>query len=209
MSDMRAIMQKSPVIPVVTVDDVDTAVANAKDLYAGGLAVIEVVWRTAAALESLPAIKAAVPELCVGMGTVWTQAQAREAIAAGAEFIVSPGIADAVGAVCRELGVPHLPAAQTVSELAHLVGQGYTASKLFPADVLGGPKAIKAFSAVLPQLLFCPTGGIAEQTASDYLALPSVACVGGSWLTRGAATNADGTSSVRAAAQRAAALTGA
>src|SRR5699024_8236194 len=151
------------------------------------LGVIEIVWRTPAALAALRAVKAAVPELCVGMGTVWTPQQAREAIEAGAEFIVSPGIADAVGDICREQTVPHLPGAQTVSELAHLVERGYTASKLFPADVLGGAKAIKAFSAVFPQLQFCPTGGVSEQTAGDYLALPSVTCVGGSWLTRGAA----------------------
>jgi len=209
MKDMQSIMQTSPVIPVVTVDDVEVAVANAKDLHAGGLGVIEVVWRTAEAVDALRAIKAAVPDLCVGMGTVWTQAQAREAIAAGAEFIVSPGIADAAGAACRELDVPHLSGAQTVSEIAHLIEQGYTASKLFPADVLGGPKAIKAFATVFPQLLFCPTGGISEQTAGDYLALPSVACVGGSWLTRDTSTTAEGMSSVRVAAQRAAALTGA
>lgn len=209
MVDIVSIMRRSPVIPVVTVDDVDTAVAIAAELQAGGLDVIEITRRTPVAAEALHAIKAALPQLCVGMGTIWDPAHVRQAVDAGAEFIVSPGIADAVGETCRELGLPYLPGAQTVSEIAHLARQGFAAAKLFPAQVIGGPAAIKAYSDVFPNMLFCPTGGVREDNAADYLALPSVACVGGTWLTRAATTADADMSAVRAAAGRAAQLGGA
>lgn len=206
MNDIIAIMQRSPVIPVVTVDDVTRAVAIAEALLAGGISVIELTRRTPVAVEAVRAVKAQVPDLCVGMGTVWEPAHAHEAVDAGAEFIVSPGIADAVDDTCRELGKPYLPGAQTVSEVAHLARRGFRASKLFPANIAGGPAAIKAYSAVFPHMSFCPTGGVNEDNAEQYLAESNVVCVGGTWLTRALSTTAGDVSSVRAAAQRAAQL---
>ncbi|MDA3920731.1 MAG: bifunctional 4-hydroxy-2-oxoglutarate aldolase/2-dehydro-3-deoxy-phosphogluconate aldolase, partial [Salinisphaera sp.] len=152
MADTLAIMKISPVIPVVTVQSVDEAVAMAHDFHAGGLNIIEITRRTSVALDAMRAIADAVPDMCLGVGTVWTERQAREAIDAGAQFMVSPGITDEVGAVCREAGLPYLPGAQTASEIAHLVRLGWTGIKLFPASVAGGPAAIKAFSAVFPEV---------------------------------------------------------
>lgn len=199
MADTLAIMHISPVIPVVTVDSVEQALSIARDFHAAGLNIIEITRRTPAALDALRAIAGEFPDICLGLGTVWTQAEAHEAIDAGAEFLVSPGITDEVGAVCREAGLAYLPGAQTTSEIAHLVRQGWTEIKLFPASVAGGAAAIKAFSAVFPEVSFCPTGGVSEANADDYLSLPSVACVGGSWLTK---PSAEG-DSIRTIAQRA------
>lgn len=204
MADTLAIMKISPVIPVVTVDSVEQALSMAADFHAAGLNIIEVTRRTPAGLDGVRAIASQFPDICLGVGTVWTQAQAAEAIDAGAQFMVSPGITDEVGAVCREADLAYLPGAQTTSEIAHLVRQGWTGIKLFPASVAGGPAAIKAFSAVFPEVSFCPTGGVSEANASDYLALPSVACVGGSWLTKPGA-NGD---SIQTIAERAVRLGG-
>lgn len=204
MVDIITVMKRSPVIPVMTVDDVETAVAMATSLQDGGLGVIEITNRTPVAVEALRAVKTALPDLYVGMGTVWEAEDVHEAVDAGAEFIVSPGIADAVGEACLALDVAYLPGAQTVSEIAHLARNGFTAAKLFPAGTIGGPSAVKAYAAVFPHMLFCPTGGVQEQTAADYLALPSVPCVGGTWLTRHIASVDDDMVSVRNAAQLAA-----
>ena len=207
MADTLAIMKMSPVIPVVTIHSVDEAVAMARDLYAGGIKTIEITRRTQVAMEAARAIRAEVPELCMGIGTVWTEAQAREALDVGAQFMVSPGIADEVGAVCREADLPYLPGAQTVSEVAYLVRQGWQQVKLFPASVIGGPTAIKAYAAVFPDVKFCPTGGITEQSAPDYLKLSSIPCVGGSWLANPPKGDLpEGASPIRAAAERAARL---
>ncbi|RJS93102.1 bifunctional 4-hydroxy-2-oxoglutarate aldolase/2-dehydro-3-deoxy-phosphogluconate aldolase [Salinisphaera sp. Q1T1-3] len=207
MADTFAIMKLSPVIPVVTFHDVDEAVAVARDIHAGGLKTIEITRRTSVAVEAMQAIARDVPELVLGMGTVWSADQCREAIDAGAKYIVSPGVADEVGDVCREADIPYLPGAQTVSEVAHLVRQGWQHIKLFPASVIGGPAAIKAYAAVFPDVKFCPTGGITEQTAPDYLKLPSIPCVGGSWLAKPPGSDEAGAqSAVAAAATRAAAL---
>lgn len=184
MTDTLAIMQISPVIPVVTVDSVEQALSMAGDFHAAGLNIIEITRRTPVALEAVRAIADQFPDICLGLGTVWTQVHARQAIDAGAQFLVSPGISDEVGAVCREASLAYLPGAQTASEIAHLVAQGWSGVKLFPASVAGGPAALKAFSAVFPDVRFCPTGGVSETNAADYLALPNVACVGGSWIGR-------------------------
>lgn len=204
MADTLAIMNISPVIPVVTVDSVEQGLAVARDFHAAGLNIIEMTRRTPAGLDAVRAIAREFPDICLGLGTVWTQVQAREAIDAGAQFLVSPGITDEVGAVCREADLAYLPGAQTTSEIAHLVRQGWTEIKLFPAAVAGGPAAIKAFSAVFPEVSFCPTGGVSEANADDYLALLSVACVGGSWLTKPGA-NGD---SIQTIAERAVRLGG-
>ncbi|WP_111748040.1 bifunctional 4-hydroxy-2-oxoglutarate aldolase/2-dehydro-3-deoxy-phosphogluconate aldolase [Salinisphaera orenii] len=197
MADIAEIMTLSPVIPVVTVQDADQAVSIARALSEGGVSVIEITRRTSAAFEAIDAVRRELPEMYVGAGTVWTAEQAEQALEAGARFIVSPGVADAVDDVCRERGVAYLPGAQTVSELAHLAARGRYCAKLFPAAALGGPTAIKAYASVHPDMTFCPTGGIDAETAGDYLALPSVACVGGSWLTPAAAVKAGDWDAVR------------
>ncbi|MES1927961.1 keto-hydroxyglutarate-aldolase/keto-deoxy-phosphogluconate aldolase [Salinisphaera dokdonensis CL-ES53] len=205
-NETRDVMAIAPVIPVVVVPDAASGVEIARALVAGGIGVIEVTLRTEAGLAAIEAIANEVDGICVGAGTVWTAAQAARAIDAGAEFMVSPGIADEVNGVAQTRDVAYLPGAQTVSEIAHLRRQGVDATKLFPASVVGGPAAIKAFLSVFPDLVFCPTGGIKEDTANDYLALDCVPCVGGSWLVSADAVNAGDWEAVRAAAERAAAL---
>jgi 2-dehydro-3-deoxyphosphogluconate aldolase/(4S)-4-hydroxy-2-oxoglutarate aldolase len=204
--ETRQVMAIAPVIPVVVVPDSASGVEIARALVAGGISVIEVTLRTEAGLASIEAIANEVDGICVGAGTVWTAAQATQAIDAGAEFMVSPGIADEVNGVAQTRDIAYLPGAQTVSEIAHLRRQGVNATKLFPASIVGGPAAIKAFSSVFPDLVFCPTGGIKEDTATDYLALDCVPCVGGSWLVSADAVAAGDWESIRGAAERALAL---
>ncbi|MES1926720.1 bifunctional 4-hydroxy-2-oxoglutarate aldolase/2-dehydro-3-deoxy-phosphogluconate aldolase [Salinisphaera sp. T31B1] len=179
---VREVMAISPVIPVVVTPTAEAGVEIARALLAGGIGVIEVTLRTAAGLDAIRAIGEHVPDICVGAGTVWTAAEAQNASDAGAAFIVSPGISDAVGDRCAELDLAYLPGAQTVSEIAHHRRRGLDAVKLFPASVVGGPKAIKAYASVFPDLQFCPTGGVSSDNAPDYLALDCIPCVGGSWL---------------------------
>lgn len=206
MADIASIMTLSPVIPVVTVDSAEQAVAIAGALQEGGVPVIEITRRTAPACEAVEAVKREVPTMCVGVGTVWTAEQAEAAVEAGAEFIVSPGVADAVDDTCREHDIAYLPGAGSVSEIAYLARRGRYCAKVFPAGPIGGPSALKHFSSVLPEMTFCPTGGVNAGNASDYLAVPSVACVGGSWLTPAAEVEAGNWSAIRAAAQEATAL---
>jgi len=180
--DIAAIATRAPVIPVLTIERVGDAVPLARALVKGGLPVLEVTLRTSAALESLSAIVREVPEAVIGAGTVLTEAQLRQAIAAGARFGVSPGCTAALAQAAKASGLPFLPGAQTVSEAMALSEQGFRLLKLFPADVAGGPAWLKAVSAPLSGLRFCPTGGIGMETAPAYLALQNVACVGGSWV---------------------------
>lgn len=180
--DIAAIAALAPVIPVLTVERMADAVPLARALVRGGLPVLEVTFRTAAALEALAAIVREVPEAVVGAGTVLDEAQVRQAIGAGARFGVSPGCTPALAAAVKQAGLPFLPGVQTVSEAMALREQGFKLLKLFPADVAGSTAWLKATAAPLGGLRFCPTGGITSGTAPDYLALPNVACVGGSWV---------------------------
>jgi len=182
LTDVVAALQLSPVIPVATITRVADAVPVAEALLDGGISIIEVTLRSDAALGAIEAIRKGCPEMYVGAGTLWTAQQTMRAASAGAEFIVSPGIADAVQDMATSLRLPYLPGAQTASEMAHLVRRGAKAAKFFPAGPAGGTAAIAALAAVFPDLLFCPTGGISETSARDYLRLPYVPCVGGSWL---------------------------
>jgi 2-dehydro-3-deoxyphosphogluconate aldolase / (4S)-4-hydroxy-2-oxoglutarate aldolase len=168
------------VIPVVVLDDADEAVPLARRLVAQDMPVIEITLRTPAALDAIAAIAAEVPDAVVGAGTVLTPAHAREAIAAGAEFLVSPGATPAL--LDKLAGLPLLPGVATPSEVMALLERGITCAKFFPAEVNGGVKALKALRGPFPQMRFCPTGGITAATAQDYLALPNVACVGGTWM---------------------------
>lgn len=171
----------APIIPVLVVEDAATAAPLAEALVAGGLPALEVTLRTPAALEVI-AEMARVPGGVVGAGTLLTPADVQAAKAAGATFGVAPGATDRLLDACLEADLPLLPGAATASEAMRLLERGYKMLKFFPAEASGGVAALKAISAPLPQITFCPTGGISPTNASDYLALPNVACAGGSWV---------------------------
>ena len=180
--NIAAIAALAPVIPVLTLERAETAVPLARALAKGGLAVLEVTLRTEAALEGLRAIVAEVPEAIVGAGTVLNPAQLEQVQRAGARFAVSPGCTAALAAAAQSSGLPFLPGVQTVSEAMRAADQGFRLLKFFPADAAGGTTWLKAMSAPLAGLSFCPTGGVTAETAASYLALANVACVGGSWV---------------------------
>ena len=171
----------APVIPVLVVEDAGTARPLAEALVAGGLPVLEVTLRTPAALEVIAAM-AGVPGGIVGAGTVLTAADVAAAKAAGAAFAVSPGATDALLAACEAENLPLLPGAATATEAMTLLERGYTTAKFFPAEAAGGAPALKALGAPLPQIAFCPTGGVSLANAAGYLALSNTVCVGGSWV---------------------------
>jgi 2-dehydro-3-deoxyphosphogluconate aldolase/(4S)-4-hydroxy-2-oxoglutarate aldolase len=180
---IEKILSSGPVIPVIVIEDAAYAVPLARALVAGGVRVLEVTLRTAAAIDSIRAIVDAVPEALVGAGTLISESDIRRAQAAGACFGVSPGATPSLLAAAAESGLPLLPGVMTPSEVIAAIDAGYTALKLFPAAQAGGIGMLKALKGPFPQLRFCPTGGISPASAPDFLALPNVACVGGSWLT--------------------------
>jgi 2-dehydro-3-deoxyphosphogluconate aldolase/(4S)-4-hydroxy-2-oxoglutarate aldolase len=171
----------APVIPVLVVEEAANAGDLAQALVAGGLPVLEVTLRTAAALDVIREM-AKVEGGIVGAGTVLTRADAVAAKEAGAQFAVAPGATDKLLDACEEIGLPILPGAATSSEAMKLLERGYRVQKFFPAEANGGAPALKAIGAPLPQILFCPTGGVSPGNAMDYLSLPNTACVGGSWV---------------------------
>jgi 2-dehydro-3-deoxyphosphogluconate aldolase / (4S)-4-hydroxy-2-oxoglutarate aldolase len=204
--DIAAIAARAPVIPVLTIDRLADAVPLARALVAGGLPVLEITFRTGVALEALAAIAREVPEAIVGAGTVLDETQLRQALDAGARFGVSPGCTAALAQAVRASGLPFLPGVQTVSEALALREQGFRLLKFFPADAAGGTTWLKAVAAPLAGLRFCPTGGIGVDTAPAYLALPNVACVGGSWVAPREAVAASDWSRIEHLAAAAAAL---
>ena len=183
MADASGVLSVSPVIPVVTIDDSQDAVPLARALVAGGVKIIELTLRTDSALTSLKLIAEEVPDILAGAGTILTPAQADAAVQAGAKFLVSPGITPALLTAMLSLDVPVLPGVATVGEVLAVLEAGLDAMKFFPAGPAGGPAYLAAIGAPIPHVRFCPTGGISLATAPDYLKLPNVACVGGSWLT--------------------------
>lgn len=180
--DIAAIAARAPVIPVLTIDRVETAVPLAQALVRGGLPVLEVTLRTEAALQALERIAREVPGAVVGAGTVLDARQVELAQRAGARFGVSPGCTTELAAAVAAARLPFLPGVQTISEAMRLADRGFNLLKFFPADTAGGIGWLKAASAPLAGLRFCPTGGIGAETAPTYLALANVACVGGSWI---------------------------
>ena len=180
---VRGLLSRVPVVPVVVVDDLAHAVPVARALVAGGLPVIELTLRTPVALDAIRAIAEEVPEILVGAGTVVSPGQAKEAADAGAEFLVSPGTTPALLAAMAGTGLPFLPGTATVSEVLAVLEAGFTEMKFFPAEASGGAPFLRSIASPVPAARFCPTGGITAATASSYLSLPNVGCVGGSWLT--------------------------
>ncbi len=178
----RDVMQHAPVIPVIVLHDIAHAVPMARALVAGGVHMLEVTLRTPQALACMEAIAKAVPDAVVGAGTVRSAADAQSAARAGARFAVSPGYTSAVGQACRDIGLPLLPGVATGSEIMLCQEEGLTELKFFPALQAGGMAMLKAWSGPFFDVTFCPTGGISTSNAAEFLALPNVACVGGSWL---------------------------
>jgi 2-dehydro-3-deoxyphosphogluconate aldolase/(4S)-4-hydroxy-2-oxoglutarate aldolase len=176
------VMQDAPVIPVIVLHDVAHAVPMARALVAGGIRMLEVTLRTPQALACMEAIAKEVPEAVVGAGTVRSAADVMAAANAGAKFAVSPGYTAAVGQACRDQGLALLPGVATGSEIMMAQEDGYTALKFFPAMQAGGPAMLKAWGGPFFDVRFCPTGGVTTQNALEFLSLPNVACVGGSWL---------------------------
>jgi 2-dehydro-3-deoxyphosphogluconate aldolase/(4S)-4-hydroxy-2-oxoglutarate aldolase len=201
-----SLLDRVPVVPVVVVDDLAHAVPLARALVAGGLPVIELTLRTPVALDAIRAIAAEVPEVLIGAGTIVDPKQAAIAVEAGADFLVSPGSTpDLLGAML-DTGVPFLPGVATVSEVLAALEAGLTELKFFPAEAAGGTAYLKSIGGPLPQVRFCPTGGITVGSAPSYLALPNVGCVGGSWLTPAAALAAGDWDTVEQLAREAATL---
>ncbi|MGZ3257929.1 MAG: bifunctional 4-hydroxy-2-oxoglutarate aldolase/2-dehydro-3-deoxy-phosphogluconate aldolase [Croceibacterium sp.] len=202
MRPIEQIMRTAPVIPVLVIDDVAEARPLAEALVAGGLTVLEVTLRTPAALDVIRAMKA-VRGAIVGAGTVVNDRQLDSAIKAGAEFIVSPGLTDSLARAVMASGVPYLPGVATASDIMRGLDLGLTRFKFFPAEAAGGVPALKALAAPFGEVRFCPTGGISEATAPDWLAIEAVLCVGGSWVVPKGALDLN---AVRQGAERASRL---
>jgi 2-dehydro-3-deoxyphosphogluconate aldolase/(4S)-4-hydroxy-2-oxoglutarate aldolase len=183
MSDINKLLENNPVVPLVQADDPKIAVETSRALAAGGLSVVEVVFRTDRALECLRAVADEVPEIIAGAGTVLSATQAEAALANGAKFIVSPGLDDDVVAMAKAHAVPIYPGIMTPSELQHAFNLGLDTVKFFPASIAGGIPALKALSSVFRTMRFMPTGGVSPGNLADFLAVPAVLACGGSWLT--------------------------
>jgi 2-dehydro-3-deoxyphosphogluconate aldolase/(4S)-4-hydroxy-2-oxoglutarate aldolase len=177
------LLDLSPVIPVVVVDEVEQAVPLARALLRGGIPVIELTLRSGAALAAIEAVASEVDGIVVGAGTVVTPEQVQQVQDAGAQFLVTPASPPRLLAAALDSGLPLLAGAGTLTEMLTLAEAGLEALKFFPAEASGGRPYLSAVAGPCPQLRFCPTGGITPQTAADWLALPNVGCVGGSWLT--------------------------
>ena len=202
MTAIADIMQTAPVIPVIVVDEVEHAVPLARALVAGGLRVLEVTLRTPAALDAIRAMKQ-VEGAIVGAGTVTNQQELADAIGAGSEFIVSPGLTESLGKAAIREGIPFLPGIANAGDIMRGLDLGLTHFKFFPAMAAGGLPALKALAAPFGQCRFCPTGGITLENAPDWLGFDPVLCVGGSWVApRGAVDEAE----VEKVAREAAAL---
>ena len=203
MTAIADIMNAAPVIPVIVVDDVDHAVPLARALVAGGLRVLEVTLRTPAALDAIRAMKG-VDGAIVGAGTVTNQRELADAIGAGSEFIVSPGLTEPLGKAAIREGIPFLPGIANAGDIMRGLDLGLTHFKFFPAMAAGGLPALKALAAPFGQCRFCPTGGVSLDNAREWLAFDPVLCVGGSWVApRGPVDEAE----VERVAREAAALT--
>lgn len=203
---LRDLLRLAPVIPVLVVEDADLAVDLAEALVAGGLPVLEFTLRTPAALRAVQRVAVHVPGAVVGTGTVRSPDDLRGSAEAGAVFAVSPGLSPRLLQAAEESPIPLLPGVATASEAMSAAERGFSTLKLFPAVPVGGVALLRALAGPLPELRFCPTGGVSLQTAPDFLAVPTVLCVGGSWLAPPAALAAGAWGEIRALAAQAAAL---
>ena len=209
MTDARHILRQAPVVPVLAIGRVEDAVPLAEALLGGGIPVLEVTLRTPAGLPSIRAIRDAVPDAIVGAGTVLNADDFQAAIDAGSEFVVTPGLTEgllsAANSSANASSVPLIPGVATVSEMMMALDHGIDCLKFFPAEASGGAAALKAFGGPFPNVSFCPTGGVSLTNMADYLALPSVVTVGGSWLTPSGLLDAQDWDGVKALAEQASA----
>ncbi|WP_163628319.1 bifunctional 4-hydroxy-2-oxoglutarate aldolase/2-dehydro-3-deoxy-phosphogluconate aldolase [Morganella morganii] len=182
MLSAQSVLNAGPVVPVIVIRELHQAVPLARALVAGGIRVLEVTLRTECAIEAIRAIAEEVPEAIVGAGTVINPEQLKAVTDAGAQFAISPGLTESLLQAADQGSIPLIPGIATVSELMAGIAYGLENFKFFPAEANGGVKALKAISGPFPDIRFCPTGGISLNNYRDYLALSSVACVGGSWL---------------------------
>ena len=203
VANINQVLESAPVVPLVQADDPVIAVKTARALAAGGLTVVEVVFRTDRALECLKAVAEEVPEMIAGAGTVLSSSQAEAAFDAGAQFIVSPGLDDGVVAAAKERAVPVYPGIVTPSELQHAYNLGLSVVKFFPASIAGGVPALKALSSVFRTMRFMPTGGVSPGNLAEFLSIPAVLACGGSWLTPADAIAADDYSRITTLAEEA------
>jgi 2-dehydro-3-deoxyphosphogluconate aldolase / (4S)-4-hydroxy-2-oxoglutarate aldolase len=204
--DILQLMRIGPVIPVIVIDRLEDAVPLARALVAGGLRVLELTLRTPVALRAVEAVAGEVEDAIVGVGTITRAADFEQAIAAGASFGVSPGLTPELIAAARDSALPLLPGAMTPSDVIAARSAGFDALKLFPARQAGGIGMLKALAGPFPEVRFCPTGGIGFDSAPEYLALPNVVCVGGSWVTPPDAVASGDWARITALARAAAAL---
>ncbi|WP_347863189.1 MULTISPECIES: bifunctional 4-hydroxy-2-oxoglutarate aldolase/2-dehydro-3-deoxy-phosphogluconate aldolase [Planktomarina] len=205
-TDMIAkVCTAAPVIPVLTIDRVEDAQPLARALVAGGLPALEITLRTAAAMEAIAAVSE-VEGAMAGVGTLLTAAQIRDAKSAGATFGVSPGATHSLVEAARDYDLPLLPGAATATEAMRLLEQGFVFQKFFPAEAAGGAPALGSMAGPLPQITFCPTGGVTPENAKTYLALPNTRCVGGSWIAPKALIDAGDWDQITQIARRAADL---
>lgn len=203
---LDALLARAPVLPVLAIRRRDDAAPLARALVAGGLPVLEVTLRSDIALDAIRRIATEVPEAVVGAGTVLSPADLDAVARAGAAFAIAPGATPALYAAADAAGIPFLPAIATASELMQGLERGFRRFKFFPAAAAGGTAALKAFAGPFPQARFCPTGGIDARSAPDYLALPNVMTVGGSWMVPAEALAAGDWARIEALAREAAAL---
>jgi len=180
---MRTLLEQIPIVPVVVIEDASKAVSVAKALVAGGLPIIEVTMRTTAAADAIAAIAAEVPDAHIGAGTVLSAEHAKTIVAAGAKFIVSPGLHEDVVSTARDLSIPIIPGVATATEAQQAWNMGLRMLKFFPAGQAGGPPMIKALASVFRDVVFMPTGGVTTANLRDYLQMSAVLACGGSWLT--------------------------
>ena len=203
---LRDVLKRVGVVPVLTIATAETGVALVRALVTGGLGVVEITLRTPAALAAIRRIRDELPDVLVGAGTVLTPELGQQAIAAGARFIVAPGMTPRLIEAAERWPVPFLPGAVTASEAMALADMGYGLLKFFPAEQSGGAAVLKALSAPLPEIAFCPTGGIDAANAASYLALPNVAAVGGSWVAPAKLVERQDWTGITALAEAAAAM---
>ncbi|MEP5759715.1 MAG: bifunctional 4-hydroxy-2-oxoglutarate aldolase/2-dehydro-3-deoxy-phosphogluconate aldolase [Litoreibacter sp.] len=201
----RTICERAPILPVIVVKDPSRAEGLARALITGGLPALEVTLRTPAALEVISEM-AKVEGGVVGAGTLLTPQDVINAKEAGATFGVSPGATDRLLDACEDADLPLLPGAASASEAMRLLERGYTMQKFFPAEAAGGANAIKSIGAPIPQVSFCPTGGVSMKNARDYLSLSNVVCAGGSWVAPGDLIDASDWDAITALAKEASAL---
>jgi 2-dehydro-3-deoxyphosphogluconate aldolase/(4S)-4-hydroxy-2-oxoglutarate aldolase len=203
---VEAILNKAPVVPVMVIDDVAKAVPLARALVAGGLPVLEITLRTAAAIDAMKVIMAEVEGAIVGAGTVLTRAQFQQCADMGCAFAVSPGASEKLLEAAADFAMPLLPGAVTASEVMTLLEHGYRLQKFFPAEPAGGTAYLSSLSAPIPQVKFCPTGGITPDSAPSYLKLSNVITVGGSWMAPKSMVQANDWAGIEALAKAASLL---